>query len=66
MKQYHRSIFRPDAVRCYAQSREKSISPRLASPRIFVLLWLFIGLLLAVELVLWFQYQPLIGELFGK
>jgi hypothetical protein len=42
-----RSIFRGDAVRRYAQSREQAVLPRFVSPPTFLCLWILLGLLAA-------------------
>jgi hypothetical protein len=58
MKTSHRSIFRDDAVRRYVESREKSVLPRLISPRIFIYLWLLLGLLGVSSIIAWFTRVP--------
>jgi hypothetical protein len=40
------SIFQAEALRRYAQSRERSVLPHLISPRVFVRLWLLVAVLL--------------------
>lgn len=54
-----RSIFREDAVRRYLEGREKSILPRLVSPRTFIYLWLLLGLLSVSSLIAWFTKVPM-------
>ncbi|MBO3462200.1 hypothetical protein G7B40_006075 [Aetokthonos hydrillicola Thurmond2011] len=58
MKRSRRSIFRDDAVRRYVESREKSVLPRLVSPRMFIYLWFLLGLLLISSIVAWFSKVP--------
>jgi hypothetical protein len=56
-----RAIFRAEARQRYIQNQEKVVIPRLASPRVFVSLWI-LGLLLMVAgflIAVW----PLIGQL---
>jgi len=53
MKQ-RRSIFRPEALRRYAENQEKAILPRLVNPRAFIALWLLLGVcLFAAGIVTW-------------
>lgn len=54
-----RSIFREDAVRRYLEGREKSILPRLVSPRTFIYLWLLLGLLSVSSFIAWFTKVPM-------
>jgi len=49
------SIFRPDAVRRYRESRQQSVLPRLVCPRSFLYLWIFLGILIAAGMVMWFE-----------
>jgi hypothetical protein len=55
----HRSVYRPEAVRRYMEGRERSVLPRFVSPRIFVCLWLLLGLLLASAVLAWFTEIPM-------
>ena len=41
-----RSIYRADAVARYARGRDKSVLPRLVSPRVVTWLWILLCLLL--------------------
>jgi hypothetical protein len=59
MKDSHRSIFREDAVRRYLESKEKSILPRLVSPRTFIYLWLLLGLLVMSSIIAWLTKVPI-------
>lgn len=59
MKDSRRSIFRNDAVRRYVESREKSVLPRLVSPRTFIYLWFLLGLLGMSSIVAWFARVPM-------
>ena len=56
-----RAIFRAEARQHYIQNQEKVVIPRLASPRVFVTLWI-LGLLLMVAGFL-IAFWPLIGQL---
>jgi hypothetical protein len=47
-------VFRAESLRRYAESQQRSVFPRCISTRIFVRLWLLLGLLLASGLVAWF------------
>lgn len=58
MKDSPRSIFRDEAIRHYIESKEKSILPKLVSPRTFCYLWLLVGLLVASGLIAWFTRIP--------
>ncbi|MDZ7960294.1 MAG: hypothetical protein RMY34_20830 [Aulosira sp. DedQUE10] len=53
-----RSIFREDAVRRYLEGREKSILPRLVSPRSFIYLWFLLGLLVMSSIIAWLTKVP--------
>lgn len=53
-----RSIFRDEAIRRYVESREKSVLPRLVSPRTFLYLWLLLGLLVMSSIIAWFTRIP--------
>jgi hypothetical protein len=41
------SIFRPEALRRHGEGRDRTVLPRLVSPRALVALWALAGLLLA-------------------
>jgi hypothetical protein len=63
MKGERNSIFRPDALRRYAENNEKMVLPRLVRPRAFLYLWILLGLLLAVStLVGWSARKQLLRE----
>jgi hypothetical protein len=51
-------IFRPDAVRRYAQRREHAVLPPLAAPSVVRSLWLLLSLLMAGMLALWCARIP--------
>jgi hypothetical protein len=53
-----RSAYRPEAVQRYMEGRERSVLPRFVSPRIFVCLWLLLGLLVASAVLAWFTEIP--------
>lgn len=59
MKDRQHSIFREEAIRRYAESKEKAVLPRLVSPQTFAYLWFLLGLLSASGLVAWFTRVPL-------
>jgi hypothetical protein len=42
-----RSIFRPAALRRYAEAQDRADLPRLVTPCVFLALWLLVGLLAA-------------------
>lgn len=48
-----RPIFRPEAIRRYAQARERSVRPRLIRPRSIVILWLLLVLTVAGGTIIW-------------
>jgi hypothetical protein len=58
MTNLRRSIFREDAVRRYLEGREKSILPRLVSPRTFIYLWFLLGLLVMSSIIAWLTKVP--------
>lgn len=58
MKDSHRSIFRDDAIRRYAQGKEQAILPRLVSPQTFTYLWFLLGLLTLSSIIAWFTKVP--------
>jgi hypothetical protein len=58
----HRSIFRRDAIRRYAQAQDKAVLPRFVCPRTFLCLWILLGLLfLAGSYVTWVAHGLLLG-----
>ncbi len=59
MREANRSLFRAEAVRRYAQSREKVVLPRLVAPRTFLCLWLLLGLLVAAGVAAWSTRVPI-------
>ena len=50
---FSRSIFRAEAVRRYARSRDEAVLPRFASPATWACVWLLVGLILVGGLVAW-------------
>jgi hypothetical protein len=58
MNEAKRSIFRVDALRRYAQSREEPVLLRLVSPRMFLCLWILLGLLLIGGFLAWLAQVP--------
>lgn len=54
-----RQIFRDKAIRHYQQSKEKDILPRIVAPRIFLFLWILLGLLLASTVLAWLEQVPM-------
>jgi hypothetical protein len=52
------SIFRPDALRRYEQSRDQAVLPRFISPRTFLAIWLLFGLLATAGVTAWFARVP--------
>ena len=59
MKTNNRPIFRPEAVRRYAEAREQSVLPKFVSPRIMVALWALVVLLILSGAAVWFTSTPL-------
>src|SRR5215510_1752809 len=47
MKAGTRSIFRPEALRRHAQSKEQAVLPHYIRPPLFLCLWLLLGLFVA-------------------
>jgi hypothetical protein len=58
MQPANRPIFRSEAVRRYAERHEKAVLPRLVRPRVFLLLWFLVGLLLLSAAIAWFARVP--------
>ncbi len=58
MWQLNSSIFRPDAIRNYVESKEKSVLPRLVSPRSFIFLWVLLSLTVVAGLLLGLAKVP--------
>jgi hypothetical protein len=52
------SIFRSKTVQKYIQNREKSVLPRIATPPVFVCLWITLVLLIVAGIVVWFGQVP--------
>jgi hypothetical protein len=53
-----RPIFRPEAVRRYAEAREQSVLPKFVSPRIMAALWTIVVLLIFSGVTVWFTSMP--------
>src|SRR5918992_1965801 len=62
MKTSNRPIFRPEAVRRYAEAREQSVLPKFVSPRIMVALWTIVVLLIFSGVAVWFTSMPIYGS----
>jgi hypothetical protein len=58
MKTNNRPIFRPEAVRRYAEAREQPVLPKFVSPRIMVALWALVVLLILSGVAVWFSSIP--------
>jgi hypothetical protein len=54
-----RPIFRPDALRRYAQGANRAVLPRFASLRAVFWLWLLLGVLVAAGVFTWFVGAPI-------
>ncbi|PSB45904.1 hypothetical protein, partial [Chamaesiphon polymorphus] len=54
----NRSIFRSDAIRRYAASREEVVLPRWISPSSFLYLWLLLGSLFGGIFLAWYAKVP--------
>lgn len=52
-------IFREKAIQHFRQSRERDVLPRLVAPRIFLFLWILLGLLLALMTLTWQGRVPI-------
>jgi hypothetical protein len=57
-KTNNRPIFRPEAVRRYAEAREQSVLPKFVSPRTMVALWAIVVLLIFSGITVWFTTTP--------
>jgi hypothetical protein len=56
-----RSIFRSEARQRFVENQEKVVLPRLASPRVFLYLWILALLLMVAGATI--AFWPLIGRL---
>jgi hypothetical protein len=69
MQEVKHTIFRADALRRYAQSRNQVVLPRSVCPRTLIGLWLLLAFLAASAGVVWFlsgiTLALLLGLLFG-
>ncbi len=61
MSDAKRSIFREDAVRRYAEGRDRPVLPRFVSPHTFAWLWALLGLLLAGGAAVWLEIMSQLG-----
>jgi hypothetical protein len=52
-------IFREKAIQHFRQSRERDVLPRFVAPRIFLFLWILLGLLLALVTLTWLGRVPI-------
>jgi hypothetical protein len=57
-KTNNRPIFRPEAVRRYAEAREQPVLPKFVSPRIMAALWALVALLILSGVAVWFTSMP--------
>jgi hypothetical protein len=57
-KTNNRPIFRPEAVRRYAEAREQPVLPKFVSPQIMVALWALVVLLILSGVAVWFTSTP--------
>ena len=51
-------IFRDKALQHYQQSQERDILPQIVTPRIFLSLWILLGLLLVSTILTWLEQVP--------
>jgi hypothetical protein len=59
MNNSYRSIFRAEALRRYAQGRERAILPPIVSPRTFIVLWALLGFLISGVMLAWNTRVPM-------
>lgn len=52
-------LFREKAIQHFRQSRERDVLPRFVAPRIFLFLWILLGLLLALVTLAWLGRVPI-------
>src|SRR5918992_41118 len=57
-KTNNRPIFRPEAVRRYAEARKQPVLPKFVSPQIMVALWALVVLLILSGVAVWFTSIP--------
>lgn len=55
----NRLIFRPEAIRRYEERWSKAVLPRFIAPRLFVFLWIVIGLLVVCGAAAWLTPVPI-------
>ena len=53
MNEMPKNVFRARSLRRYAEQREQAVLPQFVSPKVFLALWLLLGLLAVVALLLW-------------
>ncbi|GCE05959.1 hypothetical protein [Dictyobacter aurantiacus] len=58
MQKARRSIFRNQALEHYIRSKEQTILPRIVKPRVFLFLWMLLGLCCISTLIAWFDQIP--------
>ncbi len=58
MQKSNPTIFRPEALRRHLSRRDQAVFPKLASPRIFMFLWLLLGFLLTGAFLVWLTRVP--------
>ena len=54
----NRPIFRPEAIRRYAEAREQAVLPKFVFPRIMAALWTIVVLLILSGVAVWFTSMP--------
>ncbi len=59
------SLFRAQALRQYAQGREKTVLPRIVAPPVFLCCWLLLGLLVLATSLAWQVRVPVYAVAFG-
>lgn len=53
-----RKLFRTQALKHYAQNRQKDILPQFISPPVFLLLWILLGIVVAAVVFAWQEQVP--------
>src|SRR5436305_14584576 len=53
-----RKLFRTQALKHYAQNRQKDILPNFISPPIFLLLWILLGIVVAAVILVCQEHIP--------
>ena len=57
--QGHRSIFRARALQSHMAGKEETILPKMVRPKVFIFLWILVGLLMAASLLAWLTKVPI-------